>query len=108
MSAPIQPATAGAPASAASTPRPAAGARADQRWVPWLRLAAFFGLAAFAAAHWATLVEAPSKGRTLLVVLVATAGGAALIPLGSSTLRRDLPAPLRGRPPAARAAIATP
>jgi hypothetical protein len=72
MSAPIRrPATAGAPASAASTPSPVSAARADQRWVPWLRLAAFFGLAAFAAGHWATLVEGPSKGRTLLVVLVA-------------------------------------
>jgi transglutaminase-like putative cysteine protease len=108
MSAPIRrPATAGAPASAASTPSPLTAARADQRWVPWLRLAAFFGLAAFAAGHWATLVEAPSKGRTLLVVLVATAGGAALIPLGSSALRRDLAARLGERPRAAGALIAT-
>ncbi len=107
MSAPIRrPATAGAPASAASTTSPVAAARADQRWVPWLRLAAFFGLAAFAAGHWSTLVEAPSKGRILLVVLVATAGGAALIPLASSTLRRDLAARLGDRPRAAGALIA--
>jgi protein-glutamine gamma-glutamyltransferase len=108
MSAPIRgPATAGAPGSAASTAGSVAGTRTDQRWVPWLRLAAFFGLAAFAAGHWVTLVEAPSTGRTLLMVLVATAGGAALIPLGSSTVRRELAARLGARPRAAGALIAT-
>jgi protein-glutamine gamma-glutamyltransferase len=108
MSGPLRrPATAGAPASAASPPSAVAGARAGQSWVPWLRLAAFFGLAAFGAAHWASLVEDPSKGRTLLVVLVATAGGAALIPLGSSVLRRDLATRLGERPRAAGALIAT-
>jgi transglutaminase-like putative cysteine protease len=107
MSAPMRrPATAGAPASAASPPRAVAQAHADQRWVPWLRLAAFFGLAAFAAGHWATLVEAPSKGRTLLVVLVATAGAAALIPLGAPALRREIATRLGERPRAAGALIA--
>jgi transglutaminase-like putative cysteine protease len=108
MSSPLRrPATAGAPASAASPPKSAAAARTDERWAPWLRLAAFFGLAAFAAGHWATLVEAPSKGRTLLVVLVATAGAAALIPLGAPSLRSEVTARLGERPRAAGALIAT-
>ncbi|HEY6779336.1 MAG TPA: transglutaminaseTgpA domain-containing protein, partial [Thermoleophilaceae bacterium] len=47
-----------------------------------LRLAAFAALALFGAAHWQTLVTDPSSGRTLLMVLVVTAGGAPLALLG--------------------------
>ena len=51
-------------------------------------LVAFAALAAFGAAHWATLVVNPSAGRTLLVVLVATGGAAALGLLGRAPLPR--------------------
>jgi len=54
-----------------------------------LRLAAFAALALFGAGHWFGLVADPSTGRLLLVVALATAGGAAL-----ASLRR-LPARLR-------------
>ena len=43
-----------------------------------MRLVAFGGLAAFATSHWGLLVEDAPVGRLLLVVLVATGGGAAL------------------------------
>jgi protein-glutamine gamma-glutamyltransferase len=98
-------ATVGAAAPAVTRPAPAA-ARTGERWVIWLRLAAFVALAAFAAGHWALLVEAPSMGRTLLVVLVATAGALALIPLGEPRARRRLSASLGGRPRAAGAMLA--
>ena len=53
-----------------------------------LRLVAFAALAAFAAAHWGSLVEDPPTGRMLLVLLVATGGGAALALLGRAPLPR--------------------
>ena len=53
-----------------------------------LRLVAFAALAAFATAHWVTFVEDPPTGRVLLVLLVATGGGAALALLGRSALPR--------------------
>ena len=43
-----------------------------------MRLVAFSGLSAFAIAHWGTLVVDAPAGRMLLVLLVATGGGAAL------------------------------
>ena len=43
-----------------------------------MRLVAFAALAAFSAAHWGLLVEDAPVGRTLLVLLVATGGAAAL------------------------------
>ena len=46
-----------------------------------LRLAAFAGLALFAALHWVRLVTEPPGGKAALCVLVATAGGAALAAL---------------------------
>ena len=95
----------GAPAPTAARITPVA-ARADERWIIWLRLAAFVALALFAAGHWALLVEAPSTGRTLLVVLVATAGAVALIPLGEPRVRHELSVRLGGRPRAAGAALA--
>ena len=98
-------ATAGASASTAAPARPARAERADARWIPWLRLAAFTGLAAFGAAHWVTLVDAPSSGRTLLVVAVTAAGGALLIGLGTPELRRRLTTLLGDRPRAAAALI---
>src|SRR6185437_15183107 len=43
-----------------------------------LRLVAFTALGAFAAAHWGALVSNPPVGRTLLVLVIATGGAAAL------------------------------
>ncbi len=53
-----------------------------------LELLAFGALAAFAAAHWVTLVADPPLGRALLAVLAACAGGAALARLGTARLPR--------------------
>jgi protein-glutamine gamma-glutamyltransferase len=53
-----------------------------------IRLAAFGGLAAFGAAHWAMLVTDAPGGRTLLVVLVAVGGAAALGLLDRAALPR--------------------
>ena len=93
------------PAQPATAARSTIAAQADQRWATWIQLAAFLALAAFAAGHWAALVEAPSRGRTLLVVLVATAGAAALIALGAPSLRSLLTRRLGERPRAAGAGI---
>ena len=51
-------------------------------------LAAFGGLAAFGAAHWSMLVQGASGDRTLLVVLVAVGGAAALGLLDRTELPR--------------------
>jgi transglutaminase-like putative cysteine protease len=100
-------ATAGAPAeSAPATPR-ASAAGVDPRWAPWLRLACFTGLAAFCAAHWATLVADPPAGRTLLAVLVATGGAALLTLLGLPAVRGALTGLLGDRPRAANALVLT-
>ena len=108
MSATPVPATAGAPPSAAGRAQtPAAASEAGTLRVTLLRLAAFAGLAGFGAAHWATLVESPPSGRTLLVVLVATAGGALLVLLGTPLASRVAARAVRGRPRAARAVIVT-
>ena len=53
-----------------------------------LRLLAFSALAAFATSQWGMLVENPPGGRELLVVLVATGGGALLGLLGRAPLPR--------------------
>ena len=53
-----------------------------------MRLVAFAALAAFGAAHWGLLVEDPPVGRTLLVLLVATGGAAALGLLSRAPLPR--------------------
>jgi protein-glutamine gamma-glutamyltransferase len=85
-----------APAAAAAGPagaRPAgtgtarSAAAVTQDSFP-LRLIAFAALAAFATAHWATLVENAPSGRTLLVVVVATGGAAALGLLSLAPLPR--------------------
>lgn len=70
---------------------PRAGARSAGHWAPEMtaerhrgalgRVAptvTFAALAGFAAAHWSALVAGPPALRTLLAVLIATAGGAAL------------------------------
>ncbi len=103
-----QPATAAAGASAPATVRPApvSAAETGEHWIIWLRLAAFVALAAYAAGHWSLLVEGASIGRTLLVVLVATGGALALIPLGQPPVRGKLSARLGDRPRAAGAALA--
>jgi protein-glutamine gamma-glutamyltransferase len=99
---PPAPATAGAPPSAAA---PAASRAAAPASPTLVRLAVFFALAAFGAGHWAALVEDPSMGRTLLVVLVATAGGALIALLGTARVRAALTAALGGRPRAAGALV---
>jgi transglutaminase-like putative cysteine protease len=53
-----------------------------------MRLVAFAALAAFATAHWGTLVEDPPLGRMLFVVLVAAGGAAVLGLLGRAPLPR--------------------
>ena len=53
-----------------------------------LRLIAFAALAGFATAHWALLVENAPLGRTLLVLLVATGGAAAIGLLSLAPLPR--------------------
>ena len=69
------PATAGAPPASTGTARSAAAVTPDS--LP-MRLIAFAGLAAFGAAHWGLLVKDAPIGRTVLVLLVATGGAAAL------------------------------
>jgi transglutaminase-like putative cysteine protease len=53
-----------------------------------MRLVAFSALGAFATAHWGTLVQDAPVGRMLLVVVVATGGGAALALLGRAPIPR--------------------
>jgi protein-glutamine gamma-glutamyltransferase len=53
-----------------------------------LRLVAFAALGGFAAAHWGGFVANPPVGRMLLVVIVATAGAAALGLLARAPLPR--------------------
>ncbi len=69
------PATVGAPPAATGSARSAAAVMHDSLS---MRLIAFAALGAFGAAHWGLLVKDPPVGRTLLVVLVATGGAAAL------------------------------
>lgn len=74
----------------------AAGLRAPPRALPaaeertGLRLAAFFGLAAFAAVRYSDLLETPPVGRVVLLAALAT--GACALLAASAHLR--LPAPL--------------
>jgi protein-glutamine gamma-glutamyltransferase len=69
------PATAGAPPASTGTARSAAAVVHDSLS---MRLVAFAALGAFGAAQWGQLVKDPPGGRTLLVLLVATGGAAAL------------------------------
>jgi protein-glutamine gamma-glutamyltransferase len=98
-------ATAGAPASGARPAGSAASARAAELRLALIRLATFAALGLFGAAHWAALVVGASFGRTVLVVLVAVAGGAVLIALGLADTGRFLTRTLGGRPRGARALI---
>src|SRR5215212_10159281 len=72
----------GAPRTTASAARRTAAAQAadeaDPRRELALRLVAFFALAMFCAAHYAVLVTDTNGARVVGLVLVATAGGAAL------------------------------
>jgi len=88
------PAVADGPEAVPSRP---ASAVAEHRWAPIVRLAVFAALGAFGAAHWASLVADPPVGRTLLVVLVATAGGGVLALLGTAAMRDRLTRLLGGR-----------
>jgi protein-glutamine gamma-glutamyltransferase len=76
---------AGGPPAGTGTARSAAALAHDSLV---LRLTAFAALAAFATAHWAMLVENAPFGRTLLVLLVATGGAAALGLLSLAPLPR--------------------
>ncbi|HEX2126492.1 MAG TPA: transglutaminaseTgpA domain-containing protein, partial [Thermoleophilaceae bacterium] len=70
-----------APATAGTGAVPAADRAERTEWEQFpIRLATFGALAFFGASHWATLVQDPHRGRTLLVVLVAV-GGAVLLGL---------------------------
>ena len=80
----------GSAATAGATPALTAQLPASVR-IALVRLAAFAGLALFAAAHWVTLVASPPVGRTLLVVVVAT--GAAALMMGATALPRPFAAP---------------
>jgi protein-glutamine gamma-glutamyltransferase len=97
-------ATAGALPSA-PRPAPASSARAAQLRLAGIRLATFAALGLFGAAHWAALVAGATFGRTVLVVLVAVAGGAVLVLLGLADTRRFLADALGGRPGGAQALI---
>jgi protein-glutamine gamma-glutamyltransferase len=55
-----------------------------------LRLVAFTALGGYATAHWGALVSNPPVGRTLLVLLVATGGAAALALLDRAPIPRPL------------------
>jgi protein-glutamine gamma-glutamyltransferase len=78
-----------APAAAGSASTSPAAQAADPVRDPFpIRLAAFGGLAAFGAAHWAMLVTDAPGGRTLLVVLVAVGGAALIGLLGRAPLPR--------------------
>jgi protein-glutamine gamma-glutamyltransferase len=81
------PAAAGGPGTldTAGSARALAAAPADSLV---MRLVAFAALGLFAAAHWNSLVADPPRGRTLLVLLVVTGGGAALALLGRAPLPR--------------------
>jgi protein-glutamine gamma-glutamyltransferase len=98
-------ATAGAPASGGRRAAFVSSARAAELRLALIRLATFAALALFGAAHWAALVGGAPFGRTLLVVLVAVAGGAVLILLGTVDTKRFLTGALGGRPRGARAFI---
>jgi transglutaminase-like putative cysteine protease len=80
----------GSAATAGATPALTAQLPASVR-VALVRLAAFAGLALFAAAHWVALVASPPVGRTLLVVVVAT--GTAALMMGATALRRPFAVP---------------
>jgi hypothetical protein len=81
------PATAGgaAPLDTGGASRAAEAVSVDPLW---MRLVAFSALAAFATAHWGTLVVDAPGGRMLLVLLIAAGGGAALGLLGRAPLPR--------------------
>jgi transglutaminase-like putative cysteine protease len=55
---------------------------------PAARLLAFAGLAAFAAAHWVSLVEGPPAGRVVLAVAAIVGGAVVLVVIGRARLPR--------------------
>jgi hypothetical protein len=67
---------------AAAGARPAGAVAGSARGRLPLELASFGALAAYAAGHWAALVEGTGVARTLALVAIATAGAAALALLG--------------------------
>jgi transglutaminase-like putative cysteine protease len=77
--APVRAAASGTTVDRAATDRAAADSGL-------LRLAAFAALAAFATAHWGTLVQGPPAGRLAGEVALAVAAGALLLVLGRSRL----------------------
>lgn len=99
-------ATALAGNTATAFPVSAAPTAASRDPLP-LRLAAFAALALFGAAHWQTLVVDSSTGRTLLVVAIATLGGALLALFGRVAAAPTAPLRLGSRDwrPPARLAV---
>ena len=55
---------------------------------PAARLLGFAGLAAFAAAHWVSLVEGPPAGRVVLAVTAIVGGAVVLVAIGRARLPR--------------------
>lgn len=72
--------------SGIAAPGPIAAARLRSETAsghgPWLRLAAFAGLAGFGAAYWVSLVDAPPAGRVIGVLVIACALAAVLTEFG--------------------------
>jgi transglutaminase-like putative cysteine protease len=81
-------ATPAAPRKAARRRRRAEARRADRRLETALRLASFFALAVFCAAHYSVLVADASAKRVVALVAIATAGGAALALTANRPRRR--------------------
>jgi transglutaminase-like putative cysteine protease len=71
---------------AAPSPVAARRDRIAEVYAPWLRLAAFVGLAGLGSAYWASFVADAPTGNVFWVLVVATALGAELIALGRAPL----------------------
>jgi protein-glutamine gamma-glutamyltransferase len=67
---------------------PAPGDRHDGLAASSARLVAFAALAAFAAAHWVSLVDEPPAGRAVLAVAAIVGGAALLVAIGRAGLPR--------------------
>jgi transglutaminase-like putative cysteine protease len=77
-----------APAPRAALRRATAWDRVADRLAPWLRLAAFVGLAGLGSAYWASFVADAPSGRVAGVLAIATVFAALLIALGRLSLPR--------------------
>jgi protein-glutamine gamma-glutamyltransferase len=80
--------------------------RATALGSPAARLLGFAGLAAFAAAHWVSLVEGPPAGRVVLAVTAIVAGAVVLVAIGRARLPRLASGALAGLTALAATALA--